>query len=116
MCQFNSGCPGFESDDGFFPCTIETGCASGLTVTRRVYPLASDGSDTIGYTSEGTPAQWAGVMTEYSEVDPGSFLISEVGDVYSDGREVWTLRRMHGRLTWVALDGSYTPPAIFVKS
>ena len=30
MCQFNSGCPGIEVESGFFPCTDETGCVSGV--------------------------------------------------------------------------------------
>lgn len=30
MCQFNSGCPGIESESGFFPCTEETGCVTGV--------------------------------------------------------------------------------------
>ena len=31
MCMFNTGCPGWESyqsSDGFFPCTEESGCAT----------------------------------------------------------------------------------------
>ena len=29
MCMFNTGCPGHQTHEGYFPCNTESGCASG---------------------------------------------------------------------------------------
>ena len=49
MCRFNTGCPGWLSEDGgFMPCTEETGCAFFCNYTEslndpREYALESNG-------------------------------------------------------------------------
>jgi len=51
MCMFNTGCPGWEdyrSEDGFFPCDEETGCATAYheTIQKALtedYPLETKG-------------------------------------------------------------------------
>ena len=52
MCQFNSGCPGHQVDDGFVNCTTETGCATGPAIVtsaaaRRLGMRLSDIKDRL---------------------------------------------------------------------
>ena len=41
MCIFNTGCPGFQTHEGYFPCCTESGCASSIDTDSGSFDLLS---------------------------------------------------------------------------
>lgn len=76
MCQFNTGCPGHQTHEGYFPCNTESGCASdmeelyilrivsrdsavGIEVLERYFDFETNTPWAIGKDVDGRHVTWA---------------------------------------------------------